>query len=78
MPATQLKLQGQSKQLVEQHWPAVDSLATGLLAKDYEDWKPLKSGMKLSNAKTARYLTGEEVVRILAPHGLIAICDPDC
>lgn len=78
VPATQLKLQSQSKQLVEQHWAAVESLATALLAKNYEDWKPLKSGMKLSNAKTAKYLTGEEVVRIMALHGLIAICDSDC
>ena len=52
--------------------------STALLAKDYEDWKPFKSGMKLSNAKTARYRTGEEVVGILAQHGLIGICGPDC
>lgn len=75
VPATQLKLRGQSKERVEQHWAAVKSLATALLAKDYEAWRPLKSGMTLSSAKIARYLAGDEVVRMLAPHGLIAICD---
>jgi len=78
VPETQLRLCGQSEKLVEQHWAVVKSVATALLAKDYEDWKPLKSGMKLSSAKTARYLAGEEVVRVLAPHRLIAICDLDC
>ncbi|SRR6266480_2252771 len=78
VPATRVTLQSQSKQLVEQHWAAVEALASTLLAKDWQDWMPLKSGAKFSPATTAKYLRGEEVVTILARHRISAICATDC
>lgn len=77
VPATRAKLQIQSKKMVGQHWFAVEALARALLAKDFEGWKPLKSGMKLSPATTARYLSGEEVVSILRRYGIVAVCCPE-
>lgn len=75
--ATKVKLQSQSKQLVEQHWSAIDALASTLLAKDWQDWKPLKSGAKFSPATTAKYLLGEEIITILARYGICAIYAAD-
>jgi hypothetical protein len=78
VPATQAKLQNESKQLIEEHWSAVEALAASLLAKEFEIWKPLKSGAVLSQAATAMYLSGEEVVRILGWHGMTAILVTEC
>jgi len=65
-------------QLIERHWRAIEALATALLAKRWEPLKPLKSGGRWSeeNETTAKYLSGEEVVRILVEHGTPAVCDP--
>jgi len=78
VPATQAKLQTQSKDMVAQHWDAIEALAMALLAKPFEEWRPLKSGTKLSSATTARYLPGEEVVSILRRHGIPAFCTSEC
>lgn len=78
VPATRAKLQSQSKQLVEQHSVAIEALARALLAKDWQDWKPLKSGAKFSRATTAKYLAGEEVVSILKRYGISAVCASEC
>jgi hypothetical protein len=75
-----LRLRDQLKGLIETHWLAIDALALALLRQNWETIKPLKSGGRWShpNETMAKYLPGEEVVRILAPHDLIAICDPGC
>lgn len=78
VPATRTKLQAESKRLVERHWAAIEALAGVLLAKEWEYWKPLKSGASLSAATTAKYVRGQEVVDVLAQHGISAICDPHC
>ena len=78
VPATETDLRKRSEQLVERRWLAIKVLATALLANDWEPQKPLKSGGKLSDAATAKYLTGEEIVSLLANCGITAACDPDC
>jgi hypothetical protein len=64
--------------LIDQNWHAIKVLATALLAKDPEPLKPLKSGATWSHQKSARYLAGEEVVRMLGRCGIVAACDADC
>jgi len=80
VPATFLNLQDKSMQRVEMRWNAIKELATALLAKSWEPRKPLKSGGSWSheNETTAKYLLGQEVIGILAQHGIAAACDPDC
>jgi hypothetical protein len=65
-------------ELIERHWLAIEALATALLTKRWEPLKPLKSGGRWSeeNETTAKYLSGEEVVRILDEYGIGAVCDP--
>ena len=72
------KLENRLEDLIEKHWPLIEALATALLAKDWEELKPLKSGGTWSHesASTAKYLVGEEVVSILRRYGIHAVCDP--
>jgi len=60
---------------IEKHWLAIDALAVALLQQDWETIKPLKSGNQWShpNETMAKYLGREEVVRILADHGIEAV-----
>ena len=74
VPETHVKLQGESELLVGRHWLAIESLAAALLAKGWESLKPLKSGVAWSQEVAAKYLPGEEAVRILARHGIAASC----
>lgn len=78
VPATHGDLRKRSEQLVERYWFAIKALAVALLANDWEPQKPLKSGGKLSDAAIAKYLTGEEIVSLLANCEIAAACDPDC
>jgi hypothetical protein len=66
------RLREQLDGLVEKHWLAIDALALALLRKTWESTKPLKSGGQWSapNETMAKYLPGEEAVRILAEHGI--------
>jgi hypothetical protein len=72
------KLEALSEQLVQQHWPAIEGLAAALLGKDWEVRKPLKSGASWSSEgeSMAKYVVGEEVLRVLHHHGIAAACDP--
>jgi hypothetical protein len=75
--AVLLRLEKESKHLVDQYWRAVEALATALLARDPEPMRPLKTGEKWSNGTgPVRYMDGEEAVEILARHGIAAICKP--
>lgn len=78
VPATHVKLQGESESLVGCHWPAIESLAAALLAKGWELLRPLKSGVAWSQEAAAKYLPGEEAVSILAQHGIAASSVLDC
>jgi hypothetical protein len=71
-------LNNRLQDLIGKHWPVIEALAVELLAKEWEPLKPLKSGGKWSheNASTAKYVTGEEAVRILAQHRIAAVVDP--
>ena len=68
------RLRDQLDRLIEKHWLATKTLASALLAKDWEPIKPLKSGDRWSRRSEtlAKYLGGEEAVRILAVHGIEA------
>jgi hypothetical protein len=74
----QRELRRQSEQLVERHWLAIKAVANVLMSKDWEPLKPLKSGGIWSIEATAKYVTGDEVVRVLGQQGIVAICDPNC
>lgn len=71
----QLRLEKESKHLVEQHWLAVEALALALLDKKPEPMRPLKDGTKWSHHTCpVRYMPGEEAVETLALYGITAIC----
>ena len=72
----QPKLENRSKRLVEQHWGLIETLAAALLAKELEPTKLLDDGAIWSYEATARFLTGEETVALLARHGITATCEP--
>ncbi len=65
VPTIQRNLQSRSEQLVEEHWVAIAALAAALLAKEPEPLMPLKSGGVWSQERTARYLSGQEMVGTL-------------
>ncbi len=75
--SNEARLNNRLRDLISQHCLAIEALATGLLAKDWEPLKSLKSGGRWSheNSTTAKYVTGEEAVRILAQYGVAAVCD---
>lgn len=70
------RLRDRLEDLVEEHWLSIGALATALLRKRWEPIGPLKSGGKWShpNEDIAKYVSGEEAVRILAQHGVAAVC----
>jgi hypothetical protein len=72
----QSRLENRSKQLVEQHWFIIRTLANFLLSKEPEPMKPLESGEVWSYENQARYVAGPEAVAILARHGIVATCSP--
>jgi hypothetical protein len=76
--SNEASLNNRLQDLIGQHWLVIEALAAALLAKDWEPLRPLKSGGKWSheNASIAKYVTGEEAVRVLAQHRIAAVCDP--
>jgi hypothetical protein len=68
------RLNSQLEHLIERHWLAIEALATALLAKEPEPLKLLKSGGTWSHETTAKYVVGDEVVRILERYGIEAVC----
>jgi hypothetical protein len=74
VPATFSDLKSQSKSLVDRKWNIIEAIARALLAKSWEPIKSLPSGGKWWNdgQTMGKYLPGEEVVRILAQHGIAA------
>lgn len=71
--ATQEALEKRSEELVTERWHVIEAVASALLAKGLEPVKPLKSGSLWAKGTSARYLTGDEVVEIIARFG-IAVC----
>jgi hypothetical protein len=71
-----LKFEDQAERLVVEWWPAIEDVATALLEGEWEPLKELKSGSLWSHPdeRTAKYLPGSEVVRILGGHGIVATC----
>ncbi len=76
LAALQEILEQQSKDLVDQHWLAIEALAGALLNRDPEPMRRLKTGHIWSDkTDPVRYMDGEEAVQILARHGIAAICE---
>lgn len=73
--ANGFRLRRQLNGLIEKHWFVIDALALVLLRQPWETIKPLKSGGQWShpNETMAKYLPGEEVVRILGEHEIEAV-----
>jgi len=69
----QEELERRSKQLVAENWPAIGAVADALLAKNWEPLRPLKSGSQWSMQPMAKYLSGEETVRVLELFGFAAV-----
>lgn len=73
------RLRKQLEDLIEQHWLSIGALACALLGETWEPIKPLKSGGKWSHPDetVAKYLSGEEAVRILAEQSINTNCDSE-
>ena len=67
-------LQNHSRALVKQYWPAIQAVASRLLSKEWEPIRALKSESIWSRQTTAKYLSGEELVSLLALFDIPAIC----
>jgi hypothetical protein len=79
-PDIENDLQQQSEKLIGQHWNVIRTIADALLAKEWENMKPLVTGTIWSNAAKAKYLSREEAVSILECFSINAVCCscPDC
>jgi hypothetical protein len=71
------RLRDQLDRLIEKHWLSIDALACALLGKNWEPIRPLKSGDRWShpNETMAKYVSGQDAVKLLAQHGVAAVCD---
>jgi hypothetical protein len=72
-----IKLESVAELLVEENWATIQGLAAAVLARDLMPLQPLKSMTRWSDETMARYLTGEELVRVLKDRGIVAICAAD-
>ena len=72
-----MRLRNESKRLVDLQWHVIGAMAAALLAKKPQPMRPLKTGEPwIYSTASVRYLDGEEIVQILARHGITAICKP--
>jgi hypothetical protein len=76
--ATKDKFEQGSRVLVQQHWPVIEFLAADLLTREWEPVKDFASGWTWAKATEARYITGEEVVSLLAGRGIQTHVDSEC
>jgi len=74
----QSDLKEQAILAVAANWPAIESLAQELLSRQWERKKALNSGGKWSDAEMAKYLLGDEIVTLLIPFGINAVCVETC
>jgi hypothetical protein len=63
-------LERRADELVSQNWPAITLVAEALLAKDWEPVKPLKSGGQWARGVMAKYLIGEEIIKLIDRFGI--------
>ena len=77
-PTIQRELEDRSEQFVAQNWAAIQALAAAVLTKDWVPLIPLKSGGEWAKKDTAKYVAGDEIVKILAQFGIVAVCNSDC
>jgi len=78
IPTAQDELERRSEQLVAENWRAIEAVASALLTRDWEPLKPLKSGNQWSKQSLAKYVSGDQVVQMLGPFGIAAVCVSDC
>lgn len=71
------ELESVSDHLVAENWVVIQALAGCVLARNLMPFRPLTSMTEWSEATLARYLTGDELVRILKEYGVPAICVSD-
>jgi len=63
-----------AERMVDKHWSVIKELAAELQSRDWEPIKPLGSGFEWWNEgeTVAKYVTGEELIGILAARGIAA------
>jgi hypothetical protein len=66
------ELQQRSRDLIAEFWTAISSLASALLAKEWEPIRTLPSGGVWSQVATAKYLDGQTVAAVLGSHDIAA------
>lgn len=66
------ELQQRSNNLTQKVWTAISSLASALLAKEWEPIKALPSGGVWSQVDNAKYLDGQAVAAVLESHDIAA------
>ena len=71
-------LEVRAQGLIAANWLTIAKLAEALLIKEWEPKRTLKSGAQWSNATTAKYLLGEEIVKILGGLGINASFVTEC
>jgi hypothetical protein len=66
--------------LIEQYWLAIEGLASALLAKGCEELTcRFKNGAPwFEGSTTAKWIKGDEVVKILSLYGISASCVSEC
>jgi hypothetical protein len=69
-----LKLQKETETLVSANWTAIKRLASILLGKELQPFKPLKSGMQWSRENIGFCVAGDEAVTILQEFQIMATC----
>jgi hypothetical protein len=74
------KLGEETDGLIEQHWRAIEGLASTLLAKAFEELTcRFKNGKPwFEGSTTAKWIRGDEVVTILSQLGISASCVAEC
>ena len=64
----------QSRKLVAENWPTIESVAKALLAKEWGPMPEFKSEDQWSKETTVKQLRGEEIVGILAQCDIRPVC----
>lgn len=74
LDAILLRLQKETETLVSANWTAIKGLASILLGKELQPFKPLKSGTQWSRENIGMCVARDEAVTILQEFQIMATC----
>lgn len=70
------KLAGETNQLVDQYWQAIEALAQTLWAKEWKSQAPPSSERRWSTQLAEKKIDGNEVVALLRQFGISVAVQP--